>query len=70
MAYQADCNVPRVNVFSNPDRMYNNRPQGSATTDNARVIRDGMVSVFLSSIPSKQRNLSYRVGVNHASRKT
>lgn len=44
MAYEAGCtSAPRVNIFSNPDRTYANRPQGTDTDNNARVIREAAV---------------------------
>eukprot|EP00904_Undaria_pinnatifida_P002945 jgi/Undpi1/12651/HiC_scaffold_6.g02319.m1 len=40
MAYESGCvSAPRVNIFSNPDKKYANVLQGSATENNARVIR-------------------------------
>ena len=45
MAYESGCvSAPRVNIFSNPDKKYANVLQGSATENNARVIRQSAVS--------------------------
>ena len=44
MAYESGCVAsPRVNIFSNPDRVYDGQPQGTATDDNARAIREAAV---------------------------
>lgn len=45
MAYSANgCeSVPRINIFSNPMMSYAGRPQGSATSDNAKRLRETMV---------------------------
>lgn len=45
MAYSANgCeSVPRINRFSNPMISFAGRPQGSATSDNARRLRETMV---------------------------
>lgn len=37
------CGSPRVNYFSNPDVIHLNKPTGTPTEDNARVIEDNMV---------------------------
>lgn len=43
MSYATECNVPLINYFSNPDIMYNGKPTGTVTEDNARAIEDNMV---------------------------
>lgn len=35
--------APVINFFSNPDVLYNDRPTGTATENNARIIKDNMV---------------------------
>ncbi|CAM9223389.1 unnamed protein product, partial [Ectocarpus sp. 6 AP-2014] len=40
-----DCNVPRVNYFSNPDVYYLGLPTGTSTENNARQIMDNMLTV-------------------------
>lgn len=52
MAYSTKCSrAPRVNVFSNPDKMYDGQVQGTDQADNARVLNEAMVrclNCFLS----------------------
>lgn len=38
-----DCNVPRVNYFSSPTVMLNDKPTGGEDADNVRVIELNMV---------------------------
>ncbi|CAM9749061.1 unnamed protein product, partial [Laminaria digitata] len=46
MAYESGCsNAPRVNMFSNPELEYAGKSQGTATADNARVIREAVSTV-------------------------
>lgn len=44
MGYSCGSYTPRVNYFSNPDVSTLGRVTGTATEDNARVVRDNMVS--------------------------
>lgn len=46
MSYECedDDTVPRVNYFSNPDVSYLDKPTGTSTEDNARAVRESMVS--------------------------
>lgn len=37
------CGSPRANYFSNPDVSYLDKPTGTATEDNARVIEEHKV---------------------------
>lgn len=46
MAYANDCLLaPRVNVFSNPNKMYDGRFQGTEEENNARVLNEAMATV-------------------------
>ncbi|CAM9251578.1 unnamed protein product, partial [Ectocarpus sp. 12 AP-2014] len=45
MGLDTDCNVPRVNYFSNPDVYYLGLPTGTSTENNARQITDNMLTV-------------------------
>lgn len=38
------CGTVQANYFSNPDVMYLDKPTGTATENNARVIMENMVS--------------------------
>lgn len=46
MSYECedDDTVPRVNYFSNPGVSYLDKPTGTSTEDNARAVRESMVS--------------------------
>ncbi|CAM9859654.1 unnamed protein product, partial [Ectocarpus fasciculatus] len=45
MGLDTDCNVPRVNYFSNPDVYYLGLPTGTSTENNARQITENMVRI-------------------------
>ncbi|CAM9373608.1 unnamed protein product [Scytosiphon promiscuus] len=45
MSLATGCNVPRVNLFSNPDVDYLDKATGTSTENNAREIRENMVTV-------------------------
>lgn len=45
MGLDTDCNVPRVNYFSNPEVFYLGLPTGTSTENNARQIMENMVRV-------------------------
>lgn len=44
LTFQCPNSAPTINYFSNPDVTYLGTPTGTPTNDNARAIRDNMVS--------------------------
>lgn len=56
MAYESGCKgSPRVNIFSTPDKTYADKPQGTETTNNARVLNEAMVSGCRAFTPLAQQ---------------
>ena len=51
MSYDDNCpRAPEINYFSNPDVSYRGLPTGTATENNARKIRETMVSQFAGPV--------------------
>lgn len=44
LSYPTGCAVPKINFFSNPDVFFEGQPTGTDTENNARMIRENMVS--------------------------
>ena len=66
MAYRDNCDIPRVNWFSNPDVMHLNKPTGDATHNNAQCIKDSMVRSVKSIPQVSQLEVASVAGVNSA----
>lgn len=68
MSYSCDDpEVPRVNYFSNPDVTYLDKPTGTETENNARAIKEIMVSfqkVSQSLLDEQHRLWLHSCGVN------
>ena len=54
------CGSSRENYFSNPDVSYLDKPTGTASADNVRVLEDNMVK-YSKMKPRSQQAFVYRV---------